>query len=127
MNSDFQSVILEGLTQALEQNTAVTLKSGINKGIIVITATNEEIIASISKIQFLMNDVITVVSEALDVRPDMVYDRDSLLGGDFRVYYAVWFRKDSETKNFINKEYALPQNNITFLSEKVLSVIQTTS
>lgn len=127
MDSDFQSVILEGLTQALEKNTAVTLKSGINKGIIVITATNEEIIASISKMQFLMNDVITVVSEALDVRPDMVYDRDSLLGGEFRVYYAVWFRKDSETKDFINKEYSLPQNNITFLSKKVLSVIQTIS
>jgi hypothetical protein len=127
MNSDFQNVILEGLTQALEKNVAVTIKSNTTQGIIVITATNEEIIASISKMQYLMQDVITIISNALDARPDMVYDRNSLISGEFRVYYAVWFRKDGDAREFIKKEYSFPDNNITFLSEKALSVIQSIS
>lgn len=124
MHDNLQNILLEALTNALELNTAVTIKNSQNNGMIVITATSGEIILSISKQPLIFEDCILVISDALEVRPDLIYDRMSLLGGDFRVYYCVWFRDTKICETFLNREYAMDCNNFKYLSDKAKALIQ---
>jgi len=124
MEKEFHGALLDGLTEALVRKSVVTLKNAENSSIIVITATDDEIIVSLSKIPAIMNDVITAVSDCLGRSPDMIYNRSSVLKDDFIIYYMVWLNTNDGGKSFIEKEFAAPQNRITFMSTKALSLLQ---
>lgn len=124
MEKEFHGALLDGLTEAIARKSVVTLKNAENSSIIVITATDDEIIVSLSKIPTMMNDVITAVSDCLGRSPDMVYNRTSVLKEDFIIYYMVWLNSNDGAKFFVEKEFATPQNRITYLSNKALTLLQ---
>ncbi len=124
MEENFRLILLDALTEAIEKKRAVTIKNNINNCIIVFTATNDEIIISVSKVSYMVNEIITVISDALSVRPDMVFNRLSVVKEDFIIYYMVWVRNEDQGKLFIEKEFAIPQNNITYMSPRALEYIK---
>jgi hypothetical protein len=124
MDKEFQRVLLDTLTEAIERKSVVTVKDADNNSIIVITATEDEIIVSLSRIPIIMNDVISTVSDCLGRSPDMVYNRSSILRDDFIIYYMVWLNSNDKAKVFVEKEFAAPQNRITYLSQKALVYLQ---
>jgi tRNA G37 N-methylase Trm5 len=124
MEDSFQGVLIDALTQALEKKFAVTIKNNINQSIIVITATDSDIIVSLSKVPFLADDVIHIISDALGKSPDMIYNRTSMIKEDFIIHYMVWLLNDEKGKNFVRNEFSLAQNNITFLSNRALNLIK---
>lgn len=124
MEKEFHGALLDGLTEALVRKSVVTLKNAENSSIIVITATDDEIIVSLSKFPALLNDVITAVSDCLGRKPDMVYNRASVLKEDFIIYYMVWLNSNDGARSFVEKEFAAPQNRITFMSHKALGLLQ---
>lgn len=124
MEREFHGALLDALTEAIVRKSVVTIKNSENSSIIVVTATEDEIIVSLSKIPTLMNDVISAVSDCLGKSPDMVYNRSSVLKDDFIIYYMVWLNSNDGAKSFVEKEFATPQNRITYLSQKALSLLQ---
>ncbi|MHB1394227.1 MAG: hypothetical protein ACYCYE_14390 [Clostridia bacterium] len=124
MEKEFHGALLDALTEAIVRKSVVTVKNAENSSIIVITATEDEIIVSLSKIPTIMNDVITAVSDCLGRNPDMVYNRFSVLKDDFIIYYMVWLNSNDGAKSFVEKEFATPQNRITFMSRKALELLQ---
>lgn len=124
MEKEFHRALLDGLTEAIARKSVVTLKNAENSSIIVITATDDEIIVSLSKIPTLKDDVIAAVSDCLGRSPDMVYSRASVLKEDFIIYYMVWLNSNDGARSFVEKEFATPQNRITFMSSKALSLLQ---
>lgn len=127
MEKEFHGALLDALTEAIVRKSVVTVKNAANSSIIVITATEDEIIVSLSKIPTIMNDVITAVSDCLGRNPDMVYNRSSVLKDDFIIYYMVWLNSNDGAKSFVEKEFAAPQNRITFMSPKALTFLQETN
>ncbi|MEA4848571.1 MAG: hypothetical protein VB106_15185 [Clostridiaceae bacterium] len=123
MEKEFHRILLDALTEAIVRKSVVTVKNAENNSIIVITATEDEIIVSLSRIPAMMNDVISAVSDCLDKSPDMVYSRVSALKDDFIIYYMVWLNGNEGAKFFVEKEFAAPQNRITYLSQKALTYI----
>jgi len=124
MEKEFHEVLLDALTEAIVRKSVVTVKNVDNRSIIVITATEDEIIVSLSKIPMIMNDVITAISDCLGRSPDMVYSRNSILKDGFIIYYMVWLNNNDAAKSFVEKEFAAPQNKITYLSRKALTFLQ---
>ena len=124
MEKEFHSILLDALTEAIVRKSVVTVKNAENNSIIVITATENEIIVSLSRIPAMINDVISALSDCLDRSPDMVYNRVSALKDDFIIYYMVWLNSDEGAKFFVEKEFAAPQNRITYLSQKALTYLQ---
>ncbi len=124
MEKEFHGALLDALTEAIVRKSVVTVKNAENSSIIVVTATEDEIIISLSKIPTIMNDVITAVSDCLGRNPDMVYNRSSVLKDDFIIYYMVWLNSNNGAKSFVEKEFATPQNRITFMSNKALTLLQ---
>ncbi|KUO76835.1 MAG: hypothetical protein APF77_21370 [Clostridia bacterium BRH_c25] len=124
MEKEFHGALLDALTEAIVRKSVVTVKNAENSSIIVVTATEDEIIVSLSKIPSIMNDVITAVSDCLGKNPDMVYNRSSVLKDDFIIYYMVWLNNNDGAKLFVEKEFSAPQNRITYLSQKALIFLQ---
>jgi hypothetical protein len=124
MEKEFQIALLDALTEALVRKSVVTVKNAENSSIIVITATEDEIIVSLRKIPTIMNDVITAISDCLCKSPDMVYNRSSILKDDFIIYYMVWLNNNDGARSFVEKEFSTPQNKITYLSQKALTFLQ---
>jgi hypothetical protein len=124
MEKEFHGAILDALTEAIVRKSVVTVKNAENSSIIVITATEDETIVSLSKIPTMMNDVISAISDCLGRSPDMVYNRSSILKDDFIIYYMVWLNSNDGAKSFVEKEFATPQNRITFMSNKALTLLQ---
>jgi len=124
MEKEFHEVLLDALTEAIVRKSVATVKNVDNSSIIVITATEDEIIVSLSKIPMIMNDVITAISDCLGKSPDMVYNRSSILKDGFTIYYMVWLNNNDGAKSFVEKEFAVPQNKITYLSQKALTFLQ---
>jgi hypothetical protein len=124
MDIEFKKVIIDALTEALERNMPVTIKNSANSSIIALTATEGKIIMSLSKMPNILVDLIHILSDALGVGPDLVYNRISIIKEDFIIYYVVWIRDDEESKSFIEQEFAMPQNHITFMSPKTISLIK---
>lgn len=124
METEFHGALLDALTEAIVRKSVVTIKNAENSSIIVVTATTDEIIVSLSKIPTLMNDVITAVSDCLGRNPDMIYNRSSILKDDFIIYYMVWLNSNDGAKSFVEKEFAAHQNRITFMSNKALTLLQ---
>ncbi len=124
MEKEYHTALLDALTEAIVRKSVVTLKNAENNSILVITATDDEIIVSLSRIPTLVNDVITAVSDCLGRSPDMVYNRSSVLQDDFIIYYMVWLNSEEGAKSFVEKEFSTPQNRITYLSQKALNLLQ---
>jgi hypothetical protein len=124
MDIEFKKVIIDALTEALERSMPVTIKNSANSSIIALTATEGKIIMSLSKMPNILDDLIHILSDALGVGPDLVYNRISIIKEDFIIYYVVWIRDDEESKSFIEQEFAMPQNHITFMSPKTISLIK---
>lgn len=124
MEKEFHGALLDALTEAIVRKSVVTVKNAENRSILVITATEDEIIVSLSKIPTIMNDVIAAVSDCLGRNPDMVYNRRSVLKDDFIIYYMVWLNGNDGAKLYVEKEFSSPQNKITFLSQKALTFLQ---
>ena len=124
MDKELQRVLLDTLTEAIMRKSVVTVKDAGNNSIIVITATEDEIIVSLSRIPIIMNDVISVVSDCLGRSPDMVYNRSSILKDDLIIYYMVWLNSNDRARFFVEKEFSAPQNRITYLSQKALVYLQ---
>lgn len=124
MESEFQTVIIDALTEALQRKVPVSIKNNANKGIIVITATDSKIILSLSKMPGMLDDLVHILSDALGVEPDLIYDRVSIIKEDYVIYYVVWIRDDEESRNFVEQEFKGPLNHITFMSPKVISIIK---
>lgn len=127
MEKEFHRALLDALTEAIKRNTVVTVKNNENSSIIAITATDDEIIVSLSKLPTIMTDVITAVSDCLGKNPDMVYNRNSTLKDDFIIYYMVWLNSNEGARFFVEKEFGAHQNKITYLSQKALSFLQSTN
>lgn len=123
MDEGFQGIIIDALTEALAKKTAVTIQNNINKSMIVISATNTEIVVSLSRMPTLMDDIIHTISHSLGSGADMVYNRNSMLSGDFVIYYMVWLLNDEAGVAYIKNEFSLAQNNITYMSTRALSYI----
>lgn len=124
MEKEFHRVLLDALTEAMVRKSVVNVKNLENDSIIVITANEDEIIISLSRIPSMMNDVISAVSDCLGRSPDMVYDRVSVLKDDFIIYYMVWLNNNEGGRSFVEKEFSVPQNRITYLSRKALDYLQ---
>lgn len=124
MENEFHRILLDALTEAIMKKTVVTIKNNDNNCIIVITSTDEEIVVSLSKIPSMMNDIISAISDCLGKSPDMVYNRMSTLKEDYLIYYMVWLHGEESSKAFVEKEFAMPQNHITYLSSKALALLQ---
>ena len=124
MEMEFHRVLLDALTEAIVRKSVVTVKNMENDSIIVVTATEDEIIISLSRIPSMMNDVISAVSDCLGRCPDMIYDRASVLKDDFVIYYMVWLNNNEGARSFVEKEFAAPQNRITYLSQKAINYLQ---
>lgn len=124
MEKEFHGILLDALTEAIVRKSVVTVKNSENGSIIVVTATEDEIIVSLSKIPTMMNDVITAVSDCLGKSPDMVYNRSSVLKDDFIIYYMVWLNSNDGAKSFVEKEFSTAQNRITYMSKKALTLLQ---
>lgn len=124
MEVEFKNVVIDALTEALERRLPVTIKNSANSSIIAFTATEGKIIMSLSKLPNILDDLIHTLSDALGAGPDLVYNRISIIKEDFIIYYVVWIRDNEESKGFIEQEFAMPQNHITFMSQKTLSMIK---
>ncbi|HYE84414.1 MAG TPA: hypothetical protein VEG39_19910 [Clostridia bacterium] len=124
MEKEFHRALLDALTEAIVRKSVVTVNNAENSSIIVITATEDEIIVSLSKIPAIMNDVITAISDCLGRSPDMVYNRSSILKDNFIIYYMVWLNSNDGAKSFVEREFSAPQNRITYLSQKALTFLQ---
>lgn len=124
MEKEFHRVLLDALTEAMVRKSVVTVKNIENNSIIVVTVTENEIIISLSRIPSMMNDVISAVSDCLGRSPDMVYNRVSVLKDDFIIYYMVWLNNNEGGRSFVEKEFSVPQNRITYLSRKALTYLQ---
>lgn len=124
MDTEFRSIIIDALTEALQREAPVTIKNSANNSIIVITATNGKIILSLSKMPGLLDDIIHVMSDALDASPDLAYNRVSMIKEDFVINYVVWIRDAEQSRGFIEQEFAMAQNHITLLSPRAISIIQ---
>lgn len=124
MDAEFKRVIIDALTEALERNMPVTIKNSANSSIIALTATEGKIIMSLSKMPNILDDLIHILSDALGTGPDLVYNRISILKEDFIIYYVVWIRDNEESKGFIEQEFAMPQNHITYMSPRTIDLIK---
>lgn len=124
MDAEFRTIIIDALTEALQREAPVTIKNNANNSIIVITAANGKIILSLSKMPGLLDDIIHTMSDALASGPDLIYDRVSMVKEDFVIYYVVWIRDKEQSKGFIEQEFSMAQNHITFMSPKAISIIQ---
>ncbi|MGE5676617.1 MAG: hypothetical protein ACM3ZR_00995 [Pseudomonadota bacterium] len=124
MEKEFHKALLDALTESIMRKTVVTIKNNDNNSIIAITTTEDETIVSLSRLPSIMNDVITAVSDCLGRNPDMVYNRTSSLKEDFIIYYMVWLNSNEGARFFVEKEFGAHQNNITYLSQKALSYLQ---
>lgn len=124
LEKEFHSALLDALTEAIMRKSVVTVKNAENSSILVITATEDEIIVSLSKIPSIMNDVIAAVSDCLGKGPDMVYNRLSVLKDDFLIYYMVWLNNNDGARTFVEKEFSTPHNRITYLSSKAMTLLQ---
>ncbi len=124
MEEEFKRVMIDALTEALEKGLPVTIKNSANNSIIAITATEGKIIMSLSKMPNLLDDLIHTLSDSLGARPDLIYSRTSVIKEDFLIYYAVWIISAHESQSFVEHEFAMPQNNITFMSSKAISLIK---
>ena len=124
MEKEFHRVLLDALTEAIVRKSVVTVQNVENNSIIVITATEDEIIISLSRIHAIMDDVIAAVSDCLGRSPDMIYNRSSVLKDNFIIYYMVWLNSNDGAKSFLEKEFSAPQNRITYLSQKALVYLQ---
>lgn len=124
MEKELHRVLLDALTEAIVRKSVVTVRNTDNRSIIVITATEDEIIVSLSKIPMIMNDVITAISDCLGRSPDMTYNRSSILKDGFIIHYMVWLNNNEGAKSFVEKEFATPQNKITYLSQKAINFLQ---
>jgi hypothetical protein len=127
MEIEFKNVVIDALTEALERKLPVTIKNSANNSIIAFTATEGKIIMSLSRMPNMLEDLIHTLSDALGAGPDLVYNRISIIKEDFIIYYVVWIRNNEESKNFIEQEFAMPQNHITFMSPKAISLIKDAS
>lgn len=127
MEKEFHRALLDALTEAIIRKTVVTIKNNENSSIIAITATEDEIIVSLSKLPVIMNDVITAISDCLGRSPDMVYSRSSSLKDDFIIHYMVWLNSNEGARFFVEKEFGAHQNKITYMSQKALSFLQSTN
>lgn len=124
MEQDFHAILLDALTEAIERKSVVTVKNADNSSIVVITATDDEIIVSLSKVPALMNDIVAAISDCLGRGPDMIYNRTSALKEDFIIYYMVWLNNYEGGRAFVEKEFKTPQNRITYLSERAVTIVQ---
>lgn len=124
MDTEFRIIIVDALTEALQREVPVTIKNNVNSSIIVITATKGKIILSLSKMPGMLDDIIHAISDALGTGPDLIYDRISMIKEDFVIYYVVWIRDHEQSKGFIEQEFSMAQNHITFMSPKAISIIQ---
>lgn len=124
MEKEFHRALLDALTEAINRNTVVTVKNNENSSIIAITATEDEIIVSLSKFPIILNDIISAVSDCLGRSPDMVYNRNSTLKDDFIIYYMVWLNSNEGARYFVEKEFGAHQNKITYLSQKAMAFLQ---
>ena len=124
MELEFQTIIIDALTEALQRKVPVSIKNNANKGIIVITATDSKIILSLSKMPGMLDELVHILSDALGIEPDLIYDRVSIIKEDYVIYYVVWIRDDEESRNFVEQEFKGPLNHITFMSPKVISMIK---
>lgn len=124
MEEEFKRVMIDALTEALEKGMPVTIKNSANSSIIAITATEGKIIMSLSKMPNILDDLIHILSDALGARPDLVYNRTSVIKEDFLIYYAVWITSAHDSQSFVEHEFAMPQNHITFMSSKAISIIK---
>lgn len=124
MEMDFHRVLLDALTEAIIRKSVVTVKNSDNSSIVVITATDDEIIVSLSKVPNIMDDIVAAISDCLGRSPDMIYNRTSVLKDDFIIYYMVWLNNDEGGKSFVEKEFKAPQNRITYMSERAVTIVQ---
>lgn len=124
MDEDFKKIVIDALTEALQRKVPVTIKNNTNTCIIVFTVTEGKIIMSLSKMPKILGDLVHTISDALSMGPDLIYNRISYIKDDFIIYYAVWIQDKEESKDFIEQEFALPQNNITFMSPTAISLIK---
>jgi hypothetical protein len=124
LDEEFRIIIIDALTEALQREIPVTIKNNVNSGIIVITAVKGKIILSLSKMPGLLDDIVHTISDALGAGPDLIYDRISVIKEDFVIYYVVWIRNNEESKGFVEQEFSMAQNHITFMSPKAISIIQ---
>lgn len=124
MDTEFRTIIIDALTEALQREVPVTIKNNVNSSIIVITSMKGKIILSLSKMPGLLEDIVHVMSDALDAGPDLIYDRISMIKEDFIIYYVVWIRDKEESKGFIEQEFSMAQNHITFMSPRAISIIK---
>jgi hypothetical protein len=124
MEKEFHEALLDALTEAIVRKSVVTIKNLENNSVLVITATEDEIIVSLSKMFTILNDVIAAISDCLGKSPDMIYTRSSVLKNDFYIYYMVWLNSNERAKTFVEKEFATPQNRITYMSPKALTFLQ---
>lgn len=124
MDKEFHRGLLDALTEAIVRKSVVTVKNADNSSIIVITAAEDEIIVSLSRIPSIMNDVIAAISDCLGRSPDMIYNRNSIFKDNFIIYYMVWLNSNDGSKSFVEKEFSAPQNRITYLSRKAITYLQ---
>jgi hypothetical protein len=124
MEKELHGVLLDALTEAIVRKSVVTIKNNEINSVLVITATEDEIIVSLSKIPTIMDDVIIAISDCLGRNPDMVYNRKSILKDDFIIYYMVWLNSNDGAKIFVEREFSTPQNRITYMSNKALTYLQ---
>lgn len=124
MNDELRIIIIDALTEAIQRNVPVTIKNSASSSIVVITAAEGRIILSLSKAPGYVDELIHVLTDALGVGPDLIYNRVSMIKEDFIIYYAVWITDNEESKGFIEQEFSMPQNHITFLSSRAISIIE---
>lgn len=124
MDIEFKKVIIDALTEAFERKLPVTIKNSANSSLIALTASEGKIVLSLSKMPNLLDDLIHTLTDALGVGPDLVYNRMSIIKEDFVIYYVVWIRDNEGSKSFIEQEFAMPQNHITYMSPKTISLIK---
>lgn len=124
MDIEFKKVIIDALTEAFERKLPVTIKNSANSSLIALTASEGKIVLSLSKMPNLLDDLIHTLTDALGVGPDLVYNRMSIIKEDFVIYYVVWIRDNEGSKGFVEQEFAMPQNHITYMSPKTISLIK---
>jgi hypothetical protein len=124
MDIEFKKVIIDALTEAFERKLPITIKNSANSSLIALTASEDKIVLSLSKMPNILDDLIHVLSDALGSGPDLVYNRISIIKEDFIIYYVVWIKNSEESKGFVEQEFAMPQNHITFMSPKTISLIK---
>ncbi len=124
MELEFKIIVIDALTEALQRKVPVSIKNNTNTGVIVITATDGKIILSLSKMPGMQDELVHILSDALGIGPDLIYDRVSIIKEDFVIYYVVWISDKEECRNFIEQEFKVPLNHITYMSSKAISIIK---